>query len=212
MSKQNPDLDLFARVVDGEIKEYPVCRLHIQNRAQPISWYTPVVEAVKPEVPKFHYTVEKLTVGENEVVQSFEVVPYTLQELLSNLRINTSGVGVADDRPIIESVDPELVAQIMQLISDYVTDRLSDFAATRQYGSKAKNIDPFISAATYVSSKNEKYRLESNYLLDTRDAIWANLEVYQAGVLSGTTPVPISIDEIDALIPELVWPEVPAAA
>lgn len=206
----NPDLDLFARVVDGQVTEYPVRRLHIQNRAQPISWYTPVEEMEKPVLPKFHYFTTVFTIEPNKVIVSYEVKEYTLAELLSNLRIQDGALISSAGRPTIDQVDPELAAWIMELISEYVTEKLSDFAATRNYGNKAKGIDPFISAATYLTSSKPKYRLEAQYLLDTRDQAWDNLEVYQLGILTGQTPMPISIDEIDALIPELVWPELPA--
>lgn len=207
MTTNNPDLDLFARVKDGAVVEFPVRRIHIQNRAQPIVWYTPAVEKEKPALPPFHYYVTNFEISGEVVTVSYEVKPYTLQELLGQLR-NDQPAGISEIGPItIDKVDAALVERVMKLISDFVTDRLLEFAATRTYGTATA--DPFISASTYTNSKVPKFRLESQYLLDLRDDIWINLIEYQTRVLAGELPVPTSIDDVLALFPEMVWPEVP---
>ena len=205
MATVENDLDVFGRVKNGKIIEYPVYRLHIKNRAHPLSWYTPVIEKAKPELPAFNCYTQAVEVKDGFIELSYSVRPYTLQELLSQLRIMPSGedpeaqptaVSVAD-------VDAAMIQQIYGLASNYVTDQLVAFAATRGYGTAG--VDAFTSLMTYADSQIEKFRVEALRGKSLRDQAWANMLTYFSKVTSGEVPIPTSMEDIDVLIPELTW-------
>lgn len=202
----NPDLDLFARVKDGAIVEFPVYRLHIHNRAHPLSWYTPVIESPKPELPPFHYYDQQLTVAVGHVKATYSVKAYTLAELLSQLRPFSPIPGEPlPPVPAIADLDPALVARIYGLASDYLTDKLVAFAATRNYGTPT--VDAFTSLLTYLTSTVAKFKAEAERGQLLRDTAWSNMIAYFDQVMAGTLPVPTSISTIDALIPQMTWPD-----
>ena len=89
------------------------------------------------------------------------------------------------------------------MASDYLTSKLVEFAATRGYGTA--NVDAFTSLMTYVDSIIEKFKNEAIRGKNLRDQAWANMLGYFAKVQTGEVPVPTTIEEIDALIPELTW-------
>ena len=205
MATVETDLDLFGRIKNGKIIEFPVYRLHIKNRSHPLSWYTPVVDLEKPELPAFHCYERALDIKDGFIQQSYTVRPFTLQELLGQLRKLPTGE-TPDEMPSvipITEVDPAMIQQVYGLVSNYLTDKLIAFAATRGYGSA--NVDAFTSLMTYSDSVIDKFKNEALRGKALRDQAWANMLGYFGKVTAGEVPVPTSMEEIDALIPELTW-------
>lgn len=198
MSKVESPQDVFARVIDGAVVEYPVSRLHITNRSHPIEWYTPVVDVNKPEVPAFHYVTSKLDVGDGLVYATYEVVPYSLSQLLA--RINSKSM----DRPgpanvMISEVEPELVQRILQMTSDYAEQKLEEFVATRGYYSLNNLL------SRYTGSTIPKFAAEANRAQVLLDGLWARLTTYYTEIAEGARSVPSNINEIDEIIGEFTW-------
>lgn len=90
-----------------------------------------------------------------------------------------------------EATISELTRQIQK--------RLDDFAKTRNY-------DGILSACTYATSTVTKFQAEGQYCVQARDATWAAGYALMAEVLGGQRPVPSSIADIEADLPELEWP------
>lgn len=205
IEKPETDLDLFARIVEGEIVEFPVYRVHIRNRAHPISWYVPVVELPKPELPAFCYYNRSLVVKETYVEASFTVASFNLGELLTQLK---RGVGVnpgADlENILITDVEPATIQRVYILGGEYITNLLSAFAQTRFYDSIGNLTD-------YRDSSFPKFQVEGMRGFVLRDRMWQAMITFFTGVVTGVIPVPTSIAEVDAILPELTWEdEVPA--
>lgn len=103
----------------------------------------------------------------------------------------------------IDLLTPEqLVAAAQAFQAAVVTAtqaRLDTFANTRNY-------DGILSACTYASSAVPKFQSEGQYCVNARDNTWAALYTLMADVQAGTTPMPATIDEVVALLPELTWP------
>jgi len=194
------DLDLFARVKDGKIIEFPVYRLHIKNRAHPIDWYTPVKEVGKEEnLPPFSYQKRTIELIGNDVVATYTTQQYTLSELLSQLnRSNDLVVGSEVQAPKIEELDPALVNQVHKLVSEYATSKLNAFAQERGY-------DDIYTLCDYRDSMFDKFRTEGLRGFQLRDQVWMALTSYFSEVMAGTKPVPTSITEIDAQFPAMTW-------
>lgn len=201
------DLTIFARVKDGEIVEFPVYRIHIVNRGHPFHWYTPVYEETKPELPPFHRHVHSFEIMTSHVLMKWSTKPYTLAELLSQLKPRPDPMNPTEEPaiPLISELDPALVQHIHAMTSDYVTSKLSEFAATRGYGTAT--IDPFASLIGYKDSTIPKFASEAARGLLLRDQAWVNTMQYFDQLVQGQVPVPTSITEIDALLPEMKWPD-----
>lgn len=199
MTPQENDLDLFAMVRDGKVVEYPVYRLHIRNRAHPIEWYSRVTEHEKPELPPFHYHETKIEMINGVVHVSYPATPYTLSQLLSQLKTESDDPAQESQPMSIGDVDPAMVQHLYGLTSNYVHAKLDEFAQTRGYN----NLDSLL--GKYTNSTIPKFAMEAargRLLLDTA---WTNLLTYFDGIMAGTTPVPTSMLDIDANLPPLTW-------
>lgn len=98
--------------------------------------------------------------------------------------------------PLPEGKTPE---EIQEEIIDATQKRLDDFARTRNY-------DGILSACTYSDSLVQKFRNEGQYCLAQRDATWAKLYEILGEVQAGLRPMPSGFVEIEAELPELIWP------
>lgn len=194
------DLDLFARVKEGKIIEFPVYRLHIKNRAHPIDWYTPVKEIGKEEtLPPFSYQQRTVELVGVEVIATYTTKEYSLAELLNQLNRGMDPVlGREVQAPKIEELDPALVAQVYKLTSEYATSKLNAFAQERGY-------DNIYTLCDYRDSMFDKFRIEGLRGYQLRDQVWIALITYFEEVQNGTKPVPVSISEIDAVFPAMTW-------
>ena len=199
-AKPESDLDLFARVKEGKIIEFPVYRLHIKNRAHPIDWYTPVKEIGKEEtLPPFSYQQRTVELVGAEVIATYTTKEYSLSELLNQLNRGMDPVlGREVQAPKIEELDPALVAQVYKLTSEYATSKLNAFAQERGY-------DNIYTLCDYRDSMFDKFRIEGLRGYQLRDQVWIALTTYFEEVQNGTKPVPVSISEIDAVFPAMTW-------
>ena len=199
-AKPESNLDLFARVKEGKIIEFPVYRLHIKNRAHPIDWYTPVKEIGKEEtLPPFSYQQRTVELVGAEVIATYTTKEYSLSELLNQLNRGMDPVlGREVQAPKIEELDPALVAQVYKLTSEYATSKLNAFAQERGY-------DNIYTLCDYRDSMFDKFRIEGLRGYQLRDQVWIALTTYFEEVQNGTKPVPVSISEIDAVFPAMTW-------
>lgn len=81
-----------------------------------------------------------------------------------------------------------------------VQQRLDEFARTRGY-------DGILSAATYATSSVPTFAAEGQYAVSARDAHWSKCYEIMAEVEAGTRPMPASVDEVLAEMPDLAWPQ-----
>lgn len=199
-AKPESDLDLFARIKDGKIIEFPVYRLHIKNRAHPLDWYTPVKEQGKEEtLPPFSYQQRIVELVGVEVIATYTTKEYSLAELLNQLNRGMDPVlGREVQAPKIEELDPALVAQVYKLTSKYATSKLNAFAQERGY-------DDIYTLCDYRDSMFDKFRIEGLRGYQLRDQVWIALTSYFDQVMAGVVPVPTSVEEIDAQFPAMTW-------
>ena len=193
------DLDLFARVVDGKVVEYPVYRIHIKNRAHPLSFYTPVVKTEAPAPDEFGTVDESLEVRPDSVHVVYTKRPLTLAEILRTFQVQNPEDPMAPmTAKSISEIDPATVQHVYSLAGDYVSVKLDEFARTKQY-------NDFIHLTGYRYSAIPSFAAEAMRGYTLRDQIWANLLNYFTQVTTGAVPVPTSIADVDALIPAMTW-------
>ena len=194
------DLDVFARVTDGKVVEYPVYRIHIRNRDHPLSYYHRVVDAGAPTPDEFGTVDQTLEVHpDNTVHVVYTKRPLTLSEILRTFKVQNikDPMASAEAKPISE-IDPATVQHVYSLAGDYISVKLDEFARTKQY-------KDFIHLTGYRYSAIPSFAAEAMRGYTLRDQIWANLLGYFTEVTSGAVPVPTSIADIDAVIPNLTW-------
>ena len=78
--------------------------------------------------------------------------------------------------------------------------RLDAFAQTRNY-------DGILSACTYASSTVPKFAAEGQYCVNARDQTWDSLYTLITNVQSGEWQAPTSFDDVEPMLPALVWPD-----
>ena len=194
------DLDVFARVTDGKVVEYPVYRIHIRNRAHPLSYYHRVVDAGAPTPDEFGTVDQTLEVHpDNTVHVVYTKRPLTLSEILRTFKVQNikDPMASVEAKPISE-IDPATVQHVYSLAGDYISVKLDEFARTKQY-------KDFVHLTGYRYSAIPSFAAEAMRGYTLRDQIWANLLGYFTEVTSGAVPVPTSIADIDAVIPNLTW-------
>ena len=194
------DLDVFARVTDGKVVEYPVYRIHIRNRAHPLSYYHRVVDAGAPIPDEFGTVDQTLEVHpDNTVHVVYTKRPLTLSEILRTFKVQNikDPMASVEAKPISE-IDPATVQHVYNLAGDYISVKLDEFARTKQY-------NDFIHLTGYRYSAIPSFAAEAVRGYTLRDQIWVNLLGYFTQVTSGAVPVPTSIADVDALIPDLTW-------
>jgi hypothetical protein len=89
-------------------------------------------------------------------------------------------------------------ASIIQHIVCQAQNRLDTWARSRGY-------DGILSACTYATSQVPRFQAEGQRCVDLRDQTWARLYEILAEVEAGTRPVPLSLTEIEADLPVLMW-------
>lgn len=200
MTTENQDLEVYARVENRQIVEYPVYHLHIVNRAHPFEWYQKVIFDQKPITPDFHYLQEVPVLQiNNEVHVTYVPVAMTLRDLLAIIYPQT----IAGDNQEIEAidistVDEKLINRIVELVRQHVQKLLDAFAQQRGY-------DGIVSAVSYANSSVQQFANEGQRALQKRDEAWTNMYAYIAEVKAGSKPVPKSVSEIEAELPALTW-------
>ncbi len=194
------DSDVYARVVDGAVAEYPVFGLHIRNRAHPVEWYTKVEYLPKPTLPPFYSYQETVVAQQGGVIATYTIVPLTLSTLLAQITPRDMGLpGQPEQAPVsIATLDPSLVARVAELIAAYVQKHLDDFAKTHGF-------DGILSAVSYKGDSDTAFSTDGARAADLRTQTWKAFYTYQDGVLAGTTPVPKTLSDIDAILPVLTW-------
>lgn len=120
-------------------------------------------------------------------------------------------------QPLAEEEVQEAVQQEMARLRDEIIgctqQRLDTFASTRIYDdvnsiSKYQSItdEEIASLPTELQPQVTKFREETRYLGLATAATWAKLYVMFDEVRAGTRPMPSGYADVEAELPELVWP------
>lgn len=195
------DNEIYCRVVDGVVIEYPVYALHIRNRAHPFSMYTKVVFTTKPSLPDFAFYTEKLELVNGTPLVTYGIAYKTLQTVLNELHQTNGAPPLPGEEPTpkpIEEVPLVTMGRVVELSKELVQNRLDNWARTKEY-------DGILSATSYVSSTNPNRAAEGTKAVLNRDQTWDAMYAYMDKVTGKTVPVPMKESEILEQLPELTW-------
>ena len=193
----------YSRISNGAIVESHVSKNIIDNRGHPLEWYVEEVFYAKAPKTKYQYHQEKLTYLNGIVYVSYDVVDYTLEEVL-NLFVFADYdaklmAGETPEYPTIQSVDQEVFLHVKTLIEERASKQLLDIVKTKGY-------DSMLSCMMYASvSSVPSYVADGKRATKLNDDTWQQLIAYQQQVFQGGVPIPRTWDDIKPYLPELTW-------
>lgn len=210
-------MDLYARVVDGKIQEFPVYLIHIENRHHPLSWYVKCTVDEKPAVGEFSYARQVPSVTETGGVNiAWVVEQYTLDQLLSRLPVvEKEGAPRRGPQRPVEAPTESLINKIKELAIERAQTVLDTFAGTKGYGTPPGGPKSLESAISFKGSKVPEWVADAAYCESLRDDFWVTLFKYFDDVTATpqAKPWPNRWTDIMAIMPEMKWPVVtPAVA
>lgn len=185
---------LLVKIADGQVVKYP---------------YT--YDDLKADNPYTSFPIfENLSKPDIEVYGVHIVEPSTQPEFdaLNQTLVENNPI-LIDDKwtqkfDIVEKSEEDKQS-IRNLIKKHITDevqrRLDVFA-------QSKNYDNILSACSYATSNNARFKVEGQYCIDIRDATWAKLYDILSEVETGTRPIPRKLSDIETELPVLEWPAV----
>ena len=179
---------MFVKYKDGTVLEYPI--LDIRSRFPNIS----LPEDLTNSLPEDYYIVRDTSVPEyNHITQKLlEQDPeFKLGKFYRKYQVvDLTGSALSSS---IENVKARLTAR--------VSTNLNNFAAARGY-------DSIESLVSYNNSTNLTFKAEAEQGILVRDAAWDNLLSIFNNLDAGNIPI-TSIEQLEMLIPDLVWPTQP---
>ncbi len=190
--------NIYAKVTNGKVVEYPVSELHIHNRSQPKSMYTLCKKDTKPTITSQQYLTETLEVTPNLVLVHYNVVDKTLQQLLDGFKDPSSNTLINPTPLNISAISTADIAKVSELTNIHVQTLLDDFAVTKGY-------DNINSTISYLNSTVLAYSTEAATASALRDNVWSTLNTYLTDVTAGTLPLPLKVSDIEAVLPTFVW-------
>lgn len=185
--------EIFAKVSEDQVLQYPLTLQDINNANDPTGNYLYCWPQAKPTYdPLVERLVDEPRVFGNIVIVNYRVERKTLEELFAD-------IGLGEGSTItIQDVPTNMLQAVITLTKERVQARLDAFAQTRGY-------DDVKSICTYINSQIPQYQVESARAIYLRDFTWSTLYTYLSGIESGTTPLPNSVSDIDAILPTLDW-------
>lgn len=184
----------FALVVDRQIILYPLTYDDINARNNPMEDYLYCYDEPKPTIqyPVFQYLEPVPKLVGISVQVGYVIKQKTLEEIFTLI-----GLGSGSTITIAE-VAPEHLEAVVILTKERVQGQLDAFATTRGY-------DDIKSVCTYINSQIPQYQTEAARAIYLRDLTWSTLYTYLNGIMTGSTPLPESWDDIQVNLPALTW-------
>lgn len=190
-------MEIYARVQNNKITEYPVYEQHIKNRGQTNRGYVKCIVANKPIVPRFHYVVEKLELINNVVYVNYELKELTLYQVLRAIH-GVTIPGIVKEEVTIANIDKESFDRVIYLVKKEVQNRLDAFAREKQF-------DDIKSLITYKDSTIPEWASQATIAITKRDQTWSALYTYLDNIINGTVNIPLTEEEIYNVLPSLTW-------
>jgi len=183
---------MYAKIVNGEVVKYPYTQADLvaqyPNSCVPVVWTDSfcaeenLVIVVQTGAPEH-----------NSLIEIAEIVGAAYDS------VNNRWVTNWSIRNKTAEEQTEFLDNLKNGISVATQDRLDSFARTRGY-------DDIKSATGYAGCSIAKYDIEGSYCRDIRAQTWDALFQILADALAGNRAIPTSYYDIEAELPQLVWP------
>jgi len=203
-------MDVYARVVNNEIVEYPVYELHIKNRAHPKEWYSLVVHETKPKLGDYQYLGQYIDLVNGVPTIRYKVIDMDLMMAIMRLNPPNFLIPDQDNQPeqtevnttIKEIKDKKLFNHFTKLLAEHAQSRLDYFA-------KQKGYNDMLTLTSYMSSTSEEFVNDAKYGIKLRDEVWIAIYSYITKLTALELPLPKNLNDINAIMPLLIWPNIP---
>ena len=191
------DSDVYCRIENGVIIEYPVYGIHIRNRHAPLDAYTKVIFNIKPPIPQYHTLVEQLSLFDGKPMVSYAVTPLSFAALVNSVTPRSADPFNKPDINV-DDLAPEFINRVIELAEEYTNQLLLEFVKSRKY-------DSVVSAIGYKDSTVTAYALEAARVIELRDSVWPALETYVKAIYAKTAKFPHTLTDVKAQLPALTW-------
>jgi hypothetical protein len=204
----------YARVINGKVVEYPVYETHIQNRAQPLSWYTEVEYASYPELTAYQYAEEQMGLFGNKVLVNYVVknrdlayifnmaYDVTKQKVTS---LTNTPFGLPSDKP--GTPTPLLEDQFVKNMESAYFDALkvaADSFVTNHLKTHAHSLgfDDIISLVSYKDSTVPEWATAAQDFIIKRDLTWTVCIDLQNKLANNEIAIPRTLEEFTSKLPK----------
>lgn len=201
-------MDIYARVEQGVIMEFPVYLTHIETRMHPIALYTKCNAGTPPSITELQFLKQAAVLAKDGTVSiTYTAVDYPLESLLAKLPNDTLPKAVRDRQ---EKPSVALLARIDALVRERVQSRLDSFVGTRGYGTPPGSLKSIETAISYIGSKNPIWDAEGRYAKELRETTWEAVDVYLSDIraVPQLRPWPKTWQEIADALPAAMWPAI----
>ena len=191
--------NIFARIVNNRIVQFPVTVDQINERDTPTDlYYRCFFPDIHPEV-RLHEKVVYTPRLVGEAVYVFESVETRSTDEMFDYLYGTAGEQTPTGLVLSPSkVTDELYLAFVEVVKHRVQKEMDVFARTREY-------DDVKSACDYVNSVIPTYKAEAQRCIYLRDMTWSQLFNYLNTVRAGSLPLPQKWEDIAAYIPPFTW-------
>ncbi len=195
---------IYARIENGQIVEYPVYSEIITARGDPFSLYTKVSPSSLPNYSQYQQLDQEPRVINDQVFMQYSVIDTPFESLLVQAwGVDTyEDIATATTAPTVSALPVALTKAIQDSATNIVQNILDNFAKTKGYSGIA-------SAASYFNSTIATFASEGNAAIYCRDLTWSRLYNYLNQVTSGAVPFVSSFDDILKKLPVLSWAPAP---
>lgn len=138
--------------------------------------------------------------GDNIPAGAVEITDARHAELLAGQAAGQCIVADEAGCPVLADFPAPTADEVRAQFTAAIQHRLDAFARTRNY-------DGILSACTYATSAVPKFAAEGQACVDLRDATWTAAYSIMADVLAGERPMPAGLEDIEADLPALEWPQ-----
>ena len=194
--------------INLETKQYPFIERDICNLNPNTSYsfpFNPEGYSVVFPIPQPSYNPVTQIAVEVQPVLTSKGTWEQQWEIKSKFQEYTDEEGVVHT---VEEQEQEALAKdaeakakaIAEGIVQQVQLRLDTFARTRNY-------DGILSACTYATSVNPKFKAECQYCVEARDNTWSVLYQILEEIQAGTRVPPSGYQDIEQELPVLSWPK-----
>lgn len=177
--------EIYARVEDGEVTEYPVKLEQILNRNHPMHWYLPTKE-LQVENTNLPFTALSM---QFEVKKGYVEISY--KRVQKPFSMILKSFGQEGRVKYITSLTPSEVETLKKLTIEYIEDYIETLAKSLGYDS----LDNLL--GRYRNSTVVKYRREAEEVQKVLDESWKRLEYYFINLQEEQEALPSSIDELN---------------
>lgn len=187
---------IFAKISDNKVIEYPVTLQQIENRRHHVSDYTPCQYSVKPFQPKYHTLKERLDIFDDKVLVTYDIQPMTFRSILNIANQDVRSGHNRNKQIFVKDINQELLHILNIKASEFIQVCLDDLA-------KQHKFDSMVSLISWLGSENSEWVTLAKNATKLRDTVWKEFIIYMDKVKNNEEPLFKTPEELLSKLPKL---------